>query len=366
GKIEYFSNEHDFTIEISRTIQREHPDGSIEAIGFIKIISSFNEHYIKELSDLTHVNISLVLANGKALNKPDKLKLQYDLDNLSSLFGSTQVSKKTWLEHELYYIDSYVLPVINGKIFILLSQSRSALDSALNKSRNILFLIFLFTASVVIPFGIYWLNTHISKPLNKLTKEIHKIEKNEYPEFYVSDSKDEISALGNVLNNMVAVIKSREAALRTSQIDLNEAQHLAKMGSWKLDVTNNELEWSDEVYSIFELDSETFTPSYEAFLDVIFPDDRDRVSVAYANSLETKQAYNIIHRLQMKDGSIKYIHEHCDSVFDEEGNPLISKGTVQDITEKKLKDEIVSRTQKMDALGKLTGGIAHDYNNMLG
>ena len=366
GEIQYFSNKDDFTIESIRVIQRERPDETIESIGFVKITSSFDEHYIEELMGMSHVNVSLILANKTILNKPDKLNLQYNLDNLSSLFGSTQHSKRPWLEHEIYYIQSYVLPVVNGKIFVLISRSRSELDSALNKSRYTLLLIFLLTASLAITFGIYWLNTRISMPLNKLTEGIDKIEKNEYPEFYVSKSKDEISQLGNGLNKMVEVIKSREAALKISQIDLNEAQHLAIIGSWKLDISNNKIEWSDEVYNIFEQDSGTFDLSYEAIVNVIFPDDRERVRSTYINSLRDKQSYDITYRLQMKDGSIKYIHEQCETEFNEEGRALTSKGTIQDITEKKYKDEIVSRTQKMDALGKLTGGVAHDYNNMLG
>lgn len=165
---------------------------------------------------------------------------------------------------------------------------------------------------------------------------------------------------------MVDVIKSREKDVRSSQRDLNEAQHLAKLGSWKLDIVNNKLEWSDEVFNIFEMDPETFIPSYEALLDAVCPNDRELVNTAFMDSLKNKQPYDITHCLQMKDGSFKYVHEHCESVFDDEGNPLYSKGTVQDVTEQKQKDEILIRTQKMDALGKLTGGVAHDFNNMLG
>jgi len=368
GKVEYFSNENDFTIEGFRTIQRDHLDGTSESIGFVKIIVEFNGHYISELSNMSHVMVSLVLANEKILNKPDELVPLYNLDAASILFGSKQVSKKTWFEHHIYYIHSYVLPVVNGRVFLLISQPRSELDLALNRSRYSLFLIFLFTASLVISFGIYWLNTRVSDPLKKLTEQLDKVDEDEYeyPEYYASNSKDEISLLGNGLNKMVSVIKSREEELKTSRYDLNEAQHLAKIGSWKLDIVNDEFDWSDEVYNIFELAPKEHGSSYEKLLEIVFPEDRERVNAAYLNSLNNRQPYDITYRLQMKNGSIKYIHQHCESVFDDEGNPLTSKGTVQDITEKKFKDEIVSRTQKMDALGKLTGGIAHDFNNMLG
>jgi CheY-like chemotaxis protein/nitrogen-specific signal transduction histidine kinase len=68
----------------------------------------------------------------------------------------------------------------------------------------------------------------------------------------------------------------------------------------------------------------------------------------------------------MQDDTIKHVHERCKTYYDEEGNPLRSNGTVQDITEQVAIEEQLRRSKKMDALGKLTGGIAHDYNNLLG
>jgi len=68
----------------------------------------------------------------------------------------------------------------------------------------------------------------------------------------------------------------------------------------------------------------------------------------------------------MPDGRIKHVQESCKTFYDEEGLPLRSIGAVQDITEMVDMEEKLQHTQKMDALGQLTGGIAHDYNNMLG
>ena len=366
GEVEYHSNESDFSLSSVKIIQRRHLDGSEEIVGFIKIIQVFNEHYIENLTNDLHVNVSIKLANNKFINKHDDMISLENLDSLSSLFGSTQIAKKEWLENEVYYIQSYVMPVVNGKIFIVLSQSRTELESALNKSRYLLLLIFLFIALLIIPFGIYWLNKRVSRPLNILTKQLATIGKNEYPNFYLSKAKDEISLLGNGLNNMVEVIKSREEALKASQIDLKEAQHLAKIGSWKLNHINKELVWSDEMFQILGVNSELVEPSFETFLYTVFPEDKILVSNAYNDSIKNKAPFDLTHRLQMGNGDIKYIHEHCELIIDDKSNILYSKGTIQDVTEQKLNSEILNRTQKMDALGKLTGGIAHDFNNMLG
>ncbi|MDX1811169.1 MAG: PAS domain S-box protein, partial [Gammaproteobacteria bacterium] len=127
--------------------------------------------------------------------------------------------------------------------------------------------------------------------------------------------------------------KTAEAALISSTEQLNEAQRLAKVGSWELDLVNNELTWSDEIYRIFEMDKSSFGASYEAFLNAIHPDDREMVDKAYSDSLATQKPYDIVHRLQMADGRIKYVRETCESYFDANGKPLRSMGTVQDISE---------------------------------
>jgi len=160
--------------------------------------------------------------------------------------------------------------------------------------------------------------------------------------------------------------KLAEEAVLVSAQGMAEAQRIAHIGSWELNLSTNELIWSDEIYRIFEIDPEKFSATYDAFLNLIYPDDREKVASAYAESVKMKKPYVIEHRLRMADGRIKHVHERCQTFYDDAGNALRSTGTVQDITEQVSLEESLRRTEKMDALGKLTGGIAHDYNNMLG
>ena len=122
----------------------------------------------------------------------------------------------------------------------------------------------------------------------------------------------------------ITELKKTEVELNLTAQRLNEAQRMARIGNWELDLVANRLTWSDQVYSIFEIDKELFGPSYEAFLNVIHPGDREAVNTAYMQSLETRQAYTITHRLLFADGRIKYVHEQCETKFSETGNPLRS------------------------------------------
>ena len=127
---------------------------------------------------------------------------------------------------------------------------------------------------------------------------------------------------------------------------LREAQRIAKVGSWELDLVTNSLVWSDEIFRIFEIDAVRFGASYEAFLDAIHPDDRVAVDEAYLNSLKTQQPYEISHRLRMADGRIKHVHERCETHYAADGTPLRSVGTVQDVTARVIAEE---RVRELDA-----------------
>ncbi len=136
--------------------------------------------------------------------------------------------------------------------------------------------------------------------------------------------------------NARAALAQTAQQLATVNRRLTETQEYAHMGQWELDLLTNTLQWSDEVHRIFEIDTTNFTPSYDAFLAVIHPDDRNAVAEAYTKSIQDKTPYSITHRLQMPDGRIKYVTERCRTAYAADGNPLYSTGSVQDITELKL------------------------------
>ncbi len=133
--------------------------------------------------------------------------------------------------------------------------------------------------------------------------------------------------------------------LEKSQVRLAEAQHMTHMGNWELNLINDQLYWSDEIFRIFEVEQDKFGASYDAFLNAIYPDDRDAVNAAYTQSLEDKLPYEITHRLKMEDGRVKYVNERCKTIYDESGQAMLSSGTVQDITERIEREQAVQKSE---------------------
>ena len=149
-------------------------------------------------------------------------------------------------------------------------------------------------------------------------------------------------------NRMDRKRKATEEALRESEKRLQRAQEIAHLGSWELDIVNNQLTWSDEVYRIFGLNPREFDATYAAFLDAIHPEDRTAVDTAYSESLsEGIDAYEIEHRVVSKlTGEIRFVHEKCSHVRDETGKVIRSLGMIHDITGHKMSEMALRESEE--------------------
>jgi len=146
--------------------------------------------------------------------------------------------------------------------------------------------------------------------------------------------------------------KEKEKQLNLSKKNLTFAEKIAKLGSWSLNNQTGELIWSNEVYRIFEI-SKDIRPDYQIFINCIHHEDREKVDHAFKSSLETQQPYSIEHRLKMSDGRIKFVLEQGRTEFDDQQQPVITYGSVQDITERKIQEiELIKMKQEADKANK--------------
>ena len=153
------------------------------------------------------------------------------------------------------------------------------------------------------------------------------------------------------------------ASLRESEARLIRSQEIAHLGSWELDLVNNVLTWSDEVYRIFGLQPQEFGATYEAFLDRVHPDDRSAVDAAYSGSIrDGKDSYEIEHRVVRKStNEVRIVHERCQHLRDESGRIIRSVGMVHDITERKQAEEALKESESRyhSLFDNMTEGYAY-------
>lgn len=127
---------------------------------------------------------------------------------------------------------------------------------------------------------------------------------------------------------------------------LHSAEKIAKIGSWELLFKENKHYWSKEIYNIFGFNTKEVTPSHENYLSVVHPDDVEMASSAYADSVKNKSNLNIVYRLLLKNGQIKYVNERAITYYDENNEPVRYVGTIQDISELHLAQKNLIENEK--------------------
>lgn len=134
-----------------------------------------------------------------------------------------------------------------------------------------------------------------------------------------------------------------ERMLKRSQENLKRAQSVAHIGSWYLNIPRDELSWSDETYRIFGLAPGT-SLTYEKFLGLVHPQDRDRVSQAWTAAMRGTP-YDVEHRI-LVGGQTKWLREQAELDFDAGGQVVGGVGTTHDVTDRKQAEEHLRRSNR--------------------
>jgi PAS domain S-box-containing protein len=160
---------------------------------------------------------------------------------------------------------------------------------------------------------------------------------------------------------LITKLKQTEEELKVNMELFKNAQKIAHVGSWHLDIPRNILTWSDEVYRIFGLQPQEFGATYEEFLNRVHPDDRELVDTTYKMAIASHDPYELVHRIIRPDGEVRIVHEKSKDLTDESGKTIYSFGMVHDITEIKKseaeKEKLIARLRKSLSEIKTLRGI---------
>jgi PAS domain S-box-containing protein len=173
---------------------------------------------------------------------------------------------------------------------------------------------------------------------------------NEQLEQRVSERTDELVAANEALKNEITERRRIEEELRERAADLTEAQRVAKIGNWILDLRTNKVNWSEQLYRIFGIEARDFDGHYESFVSRIHPDDRPRVLQMSAQAKIGGLPFDIEYRIIAPNDEVRIIREIGYAAQDETGNVIRLFGTAQDITDRKLVERALDERLRFETL----------------
>src|SRR5208282_685547 len=158
--------------------------------------------------------------------------------------------------------------------------------------------------------------------------------------------KDEIvGVLGTATD--VSERKKRESRLQESEALLAQAEELANMGSWELDVETQMLTWSAQFYRMLGLEPESGPVPYARGIEIVHPDDRGRATRDADRMRIRGMPFDNVLRFVRADGSVRIFHSRAIDITDEKGRVVRTRGMSQDITERKKEEEKLRKNEAL-------------------
>jgi two-component system, cell cycle sensor histidine kinase and response regulator CckA len=159
--------------------------------------------------------------------------------------------------------------------------------------------------------------------------------------------------------------RQAQQALTQSQERLELALRAARMGAWQWDLKTDVMSWDEGLNQLFGVGLTQQVTRFEQFLERVHEEDREQVRHELERALQDGATLSTDFRIILPNGKIRWVSHKGRVARDPAGVPQYMTGVCLDITERRLMEERLRQAQRMDSVGQLAGGIAHEANNMM-
>ena len=195
--------------------------------------------------------------------------------------------------------------------------------------------------SVLATFAVYHQDIHSPQPQEleaiALAANIVKI---------AIEREQATQALENLNQELEDRVQQRTQALRLSEARLQEAQQIAHLGSWELDVITKKVTWSEEIFNILALDPHSPAPTFEQFFQFFAPHEQARLKLLHERAINDRQAFTIDAEIVCADGSIGYIFVKTEPIWNSAGKVTRLLGIAMDISDRYAMQEALQRSEE--------------------
>ncbi|MGE0040079.1 MAG: response regulator [Vicinamibacterales bacterium] len=183
--------------------------------------------------------------------------------------------------------------------------------------------------------------------------------------------KDRIARLGSAVTRAIeeraqlAARRAAEGALTETEDRMRFALEAAEVGTWDVDMATGAVQWSSLTEALHGVAPGGFGGTVDAFLELVHAEDRTAVGTEMVSAPRERRESHLLYRTTWPDGTVHWITSIGRTFHDGQGAPVRTGGVAFDVTERLNLEEQYRHAQKMEAVGQLAGGVAHDFNNML-
>jgi two-component system cell cycle sensor histidine kinase/response regulator CckA len=180
----------------------------------------------------------------------------------------------------------------------------------------------------------------------------------------IRDPQDQVIGASSIMRDVTERRRAQEM-LTQSQERLQMALKAARMGTWHWDIGASELTWDDGLERLYDLAPGERITSYEQFLQRVYPEDRAFVEQSVEHAIKGLGGLDYEFRIVLPNGRVRWLADQGRLVRDADGKVVSLTGICLDVTERKQVEERLRQAQRMESVGQLAGGIAHEANNMM-